>query len=271
MAPSTTSNQFGDIAVTIGDDHVASVEVQRPPHNFFSLQMLHDLGQAVSWAGTETSARVIVLSADGKNFCAGASFDPAEAKLTSATTGGNEDLADRHIYDEAVVLFSSPLPIVAAVQGAAIGGGLGLACMADFRIGGPSTRLSANFARLGFHQGFALSITLPALVGQQRALELLLTGARINGDEGHEIGLLDRFVEDDKIRDEAHALAIEIARSAPLAVASIRETMRGHLPAAVQIATDREKAEQERLTQTEDWQEGVKAMADRRIPDFRGR
>ncbi len=269
-APSTTSNRIGDIAVDVGSDFVATVEIHRPPNNFFSLRMLHDLAQAVRWCETDTSARAIVLCAEGKNFCAGASFDPEEARLTSATSADGDGLAERHIYDEAVELFSARLPIVAAVQGAAIGGGLGLACMADFRVGGPSTRLSANFARLGFHQGFGLSVTLPALTGQQRALELLLTGARIDGDEGYRIGLLDRCVADDDIRATAHALALEIARSAPLAVASIRETMRGHLPAAIRAATDRERAEQERLTQTSDWQEGVKAMAERRTPDFTG-
>ncbi len=143
--------------------------------------------------------------------------------------------------------------------------------MADFRIGGPGTRLSANLTRLGFHQGFGLSVTLPALVGQQRALELLYTGARIDGEEGHRIGLLDRFVPDDEIWATAHDFALEIARSAPLAVRSIKETMRGHLPQAIRDATDRERAEQEILTQTADWQEGVKAMAERRLPDFHGR
>ncbi len=268
--------RFGDIAVTVDDQHVATVEVQRPPHNFFSLQMLHDLSLAVR-SCESTDARAIVLFAEGKNFCAGASFDPEEATLTSSRRpedGGppeSGELADRHIYDEAVDLFSAKLPIVAAVQGAAIGGGLGLACMADFRVGGPGTRLSANFARLGFHQGFGLSVTLPALVGQQRSLELLYTGARIDGAEGHRIGLLDRFVDDDDIRATAHELAVDIARSAPLAVVSIKETMRGHLPAAIREATNRERAEQEKLTATADWAEGVKAMAERRLPNFVGR
>ncbi len=269
MARSSETTRFGDTTVTIDDQHVAMVEVHRPPNNFFSLQMLHDLAAAVR-SCESGGARAIVLAAEGKNFCAGASFDPAEAKLTSAGNADDGDLADRHIYDEAVELFSAKLPIVAAVNGAAIGGGLGLACAADFRVGGPSTRLSANFARLGFHQGFGLTVTLPALVGQQHALELLYTGARIDGEEGHRIGLLDRFVPDDEIRSSAYALALEIARSAPLAVVSIKATMRGHLPAAIRAATDRERAEQEKLTATADWQEGVKAMADRRLPDFKG-
>jgi enoyl-CoA hydratase/carnithine racemase len=142
--------------------------------------------------------------------------------------------------------------------------------MADFRIGGPGSRFSANFARLGFHQGFGLSASLPAIVGNQAALELLYTGRRINGEQARAIGLIDGLVADGDIRAEATALATEIAGSAPLAVRSIRETMRGHLPAAIKAATDRERAEQERLAGTADWAEGVRAMADRRQPNFTG-
>jgi enoyl-CoA hydratase/carnithine racemase len=160
---------------------------------------------------------------------------------------------------------------VAAIQGAAIGGGFGLALMPDFRIATPESRFSANFARLGFHHGFGLSVTLPRLVGQQAAMELLYTGRRIKGDEAQKLGLCDRLVPADRLRDEARSLAREIAISAPLAVRSIRETLRGDLAQDIRRATDREKAEQDRLQKTEDWREGTKAMSERREPDFKGR
>ena len=142
--------------------------------------------------------------------------------------------------------------------------------MPDFRIAAPEARFTANFARLGFHHGFALSETLPAIVGQQRALELLYTGRRIDGEEAARIGLADRVVPLADLRREANDLAAEIAASAPLAVASIRQTMRGDIAKRVRAATDRELVEQDRLQQTNDWREGVKAMADRRTPDFTG-
>lgn len=259
---------FGEIAVEVGDDHVALVEVRRPPNNFFSLSMLASIADALEWVDANDDARCVLLASEGKNFCAGADLKAENPRPTSeqADVGTGRG---RHIYDECFRMFSCRTPIVAAVKGAAVGGGLGLACMADFRVGGPGTRMTANFARLGFHHGFGLSATLPGIVGQQNALDLLYTGKRIKGDEAHRIGLLDRYVDDDEqVREAARAWAADIAISAPLAVESIRETMRGHLAGAVRAATDREKAEQDRLRQTSDFSEGVRAMAERRDPDF---
>lgn len=85
------------------------------------------------------------------------------------------------MYERAVQLIAGHLPVVAAVQGAAIGGGLSLAMVGDFRVAAPASRFAADFARLGFHQGLGLSVTLPRAVGDQRALELLATGRRIDG------------------------------------------------------------------------------------------
>ncbi len=260
---------FGDVHVTLGDDHVATAEVRRPPNNFFDLALIDSLAEAFAAVDQDPNARAILLCSEGKHFCAGANF-AARAEGLEPEPPKNPDGTPRHLYDAAVALFSTETPVVAAVQGAAIGGGLGLACMPDFRIAAPEARFSANFARLGFHHGFALSTTLPGIVGQQRAIELLYTGRRIDGEEAALIGLADRVVPLDDLRSEANGLAAEIAASAPLAVTSIRQTMRGDLAKRVREATDRELAEQDRLQQTNDWREGVKAMAERRTPNFTG-
>ena len=254
---------FGDVHVSLGDDFVALVEIRRPPNNFFDKSLIEGLCDAVEGLDAELGCRAIVLASEGRHFCAGANF-----------ASGPDPIGDdsgRHLYDEAVRLFSTRTPVVAAIQGAAIGGGLGLALMPDFRVAAPEARFSANFARLGFHQGFGLSVTLPRLVGQQAAAELLYTGRRVKGEEAHALGLCDRLAPLDELRDVAHGLAREIAISAPLAVDSIRETLRGDLPDQIRAATDREKAEQGRLQRTEDWREGTKAMAERRMPEFKGR
>jgi enoyl-CoA hydratase/carnithine racemase len=161
--------------------------------------------------------------------------------------------------------------VVAAVQGAAIGGGLGLALWPDFRVACPEARFAANFAKLGFHHGFGLTVTLPRAVGSQRALELLYTGARIDGERAHAIGLADRLVSRDRVRDEPRPTAADLAAAGPLAIPAIRETPRGRLAAEIRAATDRERAEQERLEKSEDFREGIAAMAARRKPDFKGR
>lgn len=253
----------GDVHVELGEDHVALAKIRRPPNNFFDRALIASLADAFERLDAEPGCRAIVLASEGRHFCAGANFGSKESPLT--------DDSGRHLYDEAVRLFATRTPVVAAVQGAAIGGGLGLALMPDFRVAASEARFSANFARLGFHHGFGLSVTLPRLVGQQRAAELLYTGRRVKGDEAYELGLCDRLVPLDRVREQAHALAAEIAGSAPLAVESIRETLRGDLAAEIRRATDREKAEQERLQRTEDFAEGTRAMAERRTPDFSGR
>jgi enoyl-CoA hydratase/carnithine racemase len=251
-----------DVSIEL-EGSVATVEIHRPPNNHFDLALIGRLADAFEALDEDRACRAIVLCSEGRHFCAGADF----------SAGGDARTSDgrRHLYDEAVRLFAARTPVVAAVQGAAIGGGLGLALAADLRVASPEARFAANFARLGFHHGFGLTVTLPAVVGRQRALELLYTGRRVAGEEAARMGLCDRLVPAERLREEAHALAAEIAASAPLAVRSIRETMRGDLAARVRAATDRERAEQERLSRTEDFQEGVRATAERRPPHFTGR
>ena len=257
---------YGDVHVDLGDDYVAIAEIRRPPHNYFSTAVIANLADAFEALDAEPHCRAVVLCSEGKNFCAGAQLG-GRADEPPALGG---DTQPAHLYDEAVRLFDTTTPVVAAIQGAAIGGGLGLALMPDFRVAAPEAKFSANFARLGFHHGFGLSVTLPDLVGQQRAMELLYTGRRVPGEEALVLGLCDRLVPLAELRDAARRLAAEIAVSAPLAVASIRQTLRGGLPARIRAATNRERAEQERLQKTSDFREGVAAMAERRTPKFRG-
>lgn len=258
---------YGDVEVLLGDDFVATVEIRRPPDNFFDVELIRSLAEAYETLDAELTCRAIVLCSDGKHFCAGADFTGRSGRPSSQ--GRTSSIGE--LYREAVRLFETKTPVVAAVQGAAIGGGLGLACSADFRVANARSRFSANFARLGFHHGFGLTVTLPAIVGQQHALDLLYSGRRISGAEACDIGLCDQLVDAGDLRTAARAKAAEIARSAPLAVRSIRETMRGGLAERAANATERELAEQDRLSRTADWREGVRAAAERREPRFEGR
>jgi enoyl-CoA hydratase/carnithine racemase len=262
----TVVSTYGDLRVEAGDDFVATVEIRRPPNNHIDVALVDSLAAALTDLDGDDRVRSIVFCAAGKHFCAGGDFSGAAA---GAEPASSEDR--RSVYDEADRLFASRKPIVAAVQGAAIGAGLGLSLVADLRVAAPEARFAANFARLGFHHGFVLTATLPRVVGQQHALELLYTGRRLRGEEALAIGLADRLAPLPQVREAAHELAREIALSAPLAVMSIRRTMRGDLPANVRSVIARERGEQGRLRQTADWTEGVRAMAERRLPDFQGR
>jgi enoyl-CoA hydratase/carnithine racemase len=263
---SPVRQNFGDVSASLGHGHVGVAEIRRPPDNFFDAALIGSLADSLGWLET-AGARAIVLCSEGKHFCAGADFTGRSGQAGRIGAGGGA----RELYDEALRLFESTIPVVAAVQGAAVGGGLGLACAADFRVASPLARFSANFARIGLHQGFGLSATLPQIVGHQRAADLLYTGRRMGGEEAARIGLADRLADPAELRDAAHALAAEIASAAPLAVRSIRATMRAGLADRARAAMDRELSEQQKLWPTEDFTEGVRAASERRPARFTGR
>lgn len=260
--------QYGDIGVTILDGYVAEVEIQRGPNNFFDHDLIRDLADCFQDIDASADVRAIVLCSQGKHFCAGANFGPG-AGARSAQPARTAD-SPNPLYTEGTRLFRSKTPVIAAVQGAAVGGGFGLAVMADFRVICPDTRMTANFVKLGFTPGFGLTHTLARIIGLQKANLLFLTGRRINGETAHEWGLGDIFTDTDNVRQAATELAREIAENAPLAVVSVREQMRPGLADAVKAATDIENAEQFRLQQTNDHKEGVKAVSERRPGNFSG-
>ena len=269
---------FKDIAVDIDSStYVALVEIRRPPHNFFDFSLIQQIADALDGLDRESSCRAVVLAAEGKSFCAGANFSAGAADaIGSSGDPQTEDPSERfrrsgmQLYTEATRLFGTRKPIVGAIQGPAIGGGLGLAMVPDFRICAPEARFSANFPLLGFHHGFGLTASLPRVIGQQRATLMLYTGRRIKGDEAVEWGLAEQCVPLDQVRQVATELAAELAGTAPLALAAIRASMRQGLAEAIKAATDRELQEQAKLMKTSDFQEGIKSTSERRKANFTG-
>jgi enoyl-CoA hydratase/carnithine racemase len=272
------------------DGPVATVEICKPPHNFFTIPLIRQLADAFEDLEADRRCHAIVLAAQGSSFCAGADFTKREPPGSEAAAPQGREISRERtveisrdvtppqrspralnpIYDEAIRMFACAKPVVAAVQGPAIGGGLGLALVADFRVSCPEARFSANFNRLGFHPGFGLSVTLPRLVGVQQAALLFYTGRRIGGEAAAAMGLVDVLVAQDQVRAEAARLAREIAISAPLAVQSTRATLRQGLVEQIRLAVARESAEQNAQFKTADFKEGVAAMAARREPQFKG-
>ena len=256
-------SQYGDVSVETRG-HVAVLTFSRPPNNHVSVESMRALADALFDVDAETNLRASVLRTGGKVFCAGADL------VNPGGVGAQGMQGINPLYVEAVRLFSVKKPIVAAIQGAAVGAGLGLALVADFRVAAPEARFTANFVKLGFHPGFGITHPLPRVVGQQRAALLCLTGRRINGQEAFDWGLADVLAPLDELESAALKLASEIAENAPLAVQSTRATFRAGLAEAVKNQTDHELIEQSWLRKTKDFAEGVRAVNERRLGNFVG-
>ncbi|MEI7710066.1 MAG: enoyl-CoA hydratase/isomerase family protein [Rhodospirillales bacterium] len=246
--------------------HIGTIEVRRGPNNFIDTDMVGEISDALEAWDKDPNIRAIVLCSEGKHFCAGADFGSRgpDGVAKSPKRG-------RHLYKEAQRLWRTRKPIVAAVQGAAVGAGTGLAVAADFRVTCPEARWSTNFTRMNYHPGFGLTCTLPRLIGEQKAMLMMYTGRRYTGEEAVAMGLADYCVPQDQIRAKATELATEIAQSGPLAIQATRETLRRQLAVDVARATEREYEEQDWLRNTADFKEGTKAMGERRLPNFQAK
>jgi enoyl-CoA hydratase/carnithine racemase len=254
-----------EVGVSI-DGHIATVEIRRPPNNFLDIDLIAGVADALEELDTVKDVRAIVLAAEGKHFCAGANIK----KRLDDQAAGKVQVVRKHLYHEAQRLVATHKPIVAAMHGSAIGAGLGLALVCDFRVACKESRLAANFTALGYHPGFGMTCTLPRIVGHQKARWMFLTGKRLPGDEAYAIGLVDRLVAQAEVRDAAKEMAGELAKSSPLGVQAARDTLNLELIPAFRAATEREMFEQSILRETNDFKEGVRAGFDRREPVFTG-
>ena len=242
--------------------HTAFIKINRPPNNYFDSNLISQIADFLEEQDRNVDCRSIILHSEGKHFCAGADFTKSSFK--------NESDAYADLYDQAVRLFRTTKPIIAVIQGAAVGGGLGVALAADFRVACPESRFSANFSKLGFHQGFGTTITLPRVVGVQKAKWMLLTSARLKGEEAYEIGLADYLVEKDNLMEKALELAAEINSAGPLGVQAIRFTVNEGIADEIEKIVKWELSEQDRLRETADFKEGIKASLERKEPNFKG-
>jgi enoyl-CoA hydratase/carnithine racemase len=257
------NSKYGDVSVRV-EGHVAVLTFDRPPNNHVSVQAMRDLADALFAVDEERDLRASVLKTGGRVFCAGADL------VNPGGVGAEGMHGINPLYVEAVRLFSAKKPIVAAVQGAAVGAGLGLALVADFRVAAPEARFTSNFVKLGFHPGFGVTHTLPRVVGEQKAALMCLTGRRVSGEEAYAWGLADVLAPMEELEAAALKLANEIAENAPLAVQSTRATLRAGLAEAVKTQTDHEMKEQTWLRATKDFAEGVRAVNERRAGNFVG-
>lgn len=256
------------MAVTVTkstNTHVAEIHFSRPPFNYASPELIGEIADALEELDRDPEVRCVLLISEGRAFCGG-----ADLAGDSSLSGDQAMTTVAQLYRQASRLFRRTKTLIAVVQGAAVGAGLGLCLAADFRIASPGARFAANFTRLGFHPGFAISYTLPRVIGAQKAGWMMLSSERVKPEQALQWGLVDRLVADGDLIEQARAFAQEISVNAPLALEAVRNTWLDGVTEAAIRAMQHEHAAQAVLKHTDDYVEGVASVFERRPANFHG-
>lgn len=254
---------------------VKVITLDRPDaRNALSWPLVDDLHAVLDDLDRDNATRVVVLTGAGSAFCAGldlkggATLGSSKSTGLSGPAGGMR--SQEHIAGLMPKLRSIPQPIIAAVNGPAVGGGLALALFADIRVAAASARFGVQFIKVGLSGcDVGVSYALPRLIGGARAFELMLTGRVIDADEAHRIGLVSTVVPDDEVLDAALGYADEILGLAPFGVVMTKEVMWTNLAApSLEAAIDLENRTQILASNAGDFQEAIAAFTEKRSPNF---
>lgn len=261
-------------------DGVATITLNRPENrNSMTPDLMAAFRAAIADAAADRALRAVVLTGRGASFCAGADFRTASPVPGDAPAEAPErdaaPLPDYErlyaTYEPFLEVFDLPMPVVAAMNGHAVGGGFGLALVCDLRIANRDARYGANFARLGFHSGMAISHLLPRIVGVPLAADLLFTGRLVSGAEAAAIGLVHEAVAGEEVLAAAHARARAIAACAPEAVRLMKRSLYRGAGWDPRAAARAEAFAQAATMRNEDAREGIRALLEKREPRFTGR
>jgi enoyl-CoA hydratase/carnithine racemase len=252
-------------------DFVAQITLNRPDNrNSMTEDVLKGLREAVGRAKEDSEVRCVIVTGQGRSFCAGADFK-SQLQRDDTVRAMLPHERSFSMYAPFLSLLEVEVPTIAAMNGHAIGGGLGLAVVCDLRVANREARYGANFVRLGLHPGMATTYILPRLLGVPRAVELLLTGRLISGAEAAEFGLAHYATAPDQVLDKSWELAREIASAAPAAVRMAKRSIYRGLQWDPAAAAELEAHAQSRTIEMEDAREGIRALLEKRPPEFRGR
>lgn len=252
---------------------VRQITLNRPERlNAMNATLIQELHDALDDIAADRSCRSVVITGAGRGFCAGLDLG-GYGDAPGAT--GDDRVRDgfatqRHIASLVPHLRSLPQPVIAAVNGAAAGGGLALALASDIRIASTSAKFNVAFVRIGLSGcDIGVSWLLPRLIGASRAWELMLTGRIIDAARADQIGLVSQVVPDDDLLPTALSIAEEIATNSPYGVAQTKEVMWSQLEiGSLQAGIDLENRTQILASQTGDLREAMAAFLEKRPPQF---
>lgn len=250
------------------DGFVGVITLDRADNrNSMTPELLDAFAAASAAARADGALRCLIVTGSGSYFSAGADF------RSNVQRGAGQELPHERsfaMYEPFLSLLEIEVPVIAAMNGHAVGGGFGLALLCDIRIAASGAKVGANFCRLGLAPGLGISYVLPRVVGASRAAELLFTGRLLTGAEAAAIGLVSEALEAAAVLPRAHEMAGAIAASAPIAVRATKRALYDGLGWDVRRAAWREAFVQAETLQTADFAEGVAALLDKREPRFRG-
>jgi enoyl-CoA hydratase/carnithine racemase len=256
-------------------DGIATVTLNRPDNrNSMTPDVLAGLADAVARLRADTTLRCAIVTGRGSSFCAGADFKSRVGPGTPQDADAPPQAPHERsyaTYAPFLSLLDVEIPVIAAMQGHAIGGGFGLALVCDLRVANREAKYGSNFVRLGLSPGMATTYLLPRLVGLPRALELVLTGRIVTGAEAAAQGLANDAVAGDAVLARARELAHEIATAAPQAVRWTKRLVYAGVGWDPRQHARAEALYQSRTFETDDFREGVAALLGKREPKFSGR
>ncbi len=247
------------------EDELAVITIDRPKAlNALNSELLLELNVAFELAEADLEVRALVITGSGRAFVAGADIGNLQ-RLSEPFSGREASLGGQDLTNTLAAL---PIPTVAAINGFALGGGLELALAADLRVASPSARLGLPEVGLGLIPGYGGTQRLPRLIGQGRALDLILTGRQVGAEEALAMGLVNR-IEDDALAG-AKALARQTIRNAPIALGLAKEAVVRGLDVTLNQGLEIEADLFGMVVTTEDMREGTAAFLEKRDPDFKG-
>lgn len=259
-----------NVLLTI-EERVAHIRMNRPgAANGMSVEMLRDFYDAVMDVHGADDVRAVVISGAGKNFSAGGDIHAFHSKGKDLPAYIRQ--ATAYLQDAMQALMRLDAPVIAAVQGYATGGGgFGMVCAVDIVVAGESAKFLAGATKVGMAPDAGTTATLPAIVGQRRATEILLLNPTMTAHEAKDLGIVNRVVDDSRILEEAMQIAQELAAGPPLAQAAVKREIRNHTKLPVEAVFTEEARTVSELSGTDDALEGLASMIEKRPPAFTGR